>query len=110
MGERVDEKRGRLSKRERERERQRERETDRRKDEESMRMGEGRKSSGKQMYRNCKPTMNVNTPWERKIEIKRGRKVRREREREVLRLSTNTYYEYILEFDVSFTKKYSKII
>ena len=44
----MDEKRGRLSKRVRERERERERERrDREKDEESMRIGEGRKSSGK---------------------------------------------------------------
>ena len=57
MGERVDEKRGRLSKRERERERERDR--DREKDEESMRIGEGTKSSGKtdvpklQAYNEC---------------------------------------------------------
>ena len=55
MGERVDEKRGRLSKRWRERER------DREKDEESMRLGREGKVSEKQMCRNCMPTMNVNT-------------------------------------------------
>ena len=43
MGERVNEKRGRLSKREGERER----ETDREKDEENMRIGEGRLKSRK---------------------------------------------------------------
>ena len=58
MGERVDEKRGRLSKRWRERERERDRE----KDEESMRLGREGKVSEKQMCRNCMPTMNVNTP------------------------------------------------
>ena len=79
MGERVDEKRGRLSKRERERERERERDRerkrererrDREKDEESMRIGEGRKSSGKtdvpklQAYNECEhPVIYHNVPY-----------------------------------------------
>ena len=56
MGGRVDEKRGRLSKREREGDKNRER------DEESMRIGEEGKVPEKQMCQNCMPTMNVNTP------------------------------------------------
>ena len=58
MGERVDEKRGRLSKRERERER------DREKDEESMRIGEGRRNPGKtdvpkpHAYNECEHPVN----------------------------------------------------
>ena len=48
----MDEKRGRLSKKERERER----------DKESMRLGREGKVPQKQMCRNCMPPINVNTP------------------------------------------------